>query len=56
MPIVAARMHGKFEASQLALGFVLGWLGPRLSGSAYPYKFARDGLFGSLPSALVFLP
>jgi hypothetical protein len=55
-PTVAARVRVEFDASQPTLGFVSGWLGLSLGDSICPYKFARDGLFGSLPSAFAFLP
>ena len=55
-PTVASRVRVEFKATHLSLGLHSGWLGPRLGDSARPYKFTREGLFGSLLPALAFLP
>jgi hypothetical protein len=54
-PTVVARVRVEFEATQPTLGFVSGWLDLSLDDSIHPYKFTRDGMFGSLHSAFAFL-
>jgi hypothetical protein len=55
-PTVAARVRKEFEATQPIPGFDSEWLDPHLGDSVHPYKFTRDRIFGSLPSALASLP
>jgi hypothetical protein len=55
-PTVASCVCVEFEETQPIPSLDSGWLGPRLGDSARPYKFTREGLFGSLLPALAFLP
>jgi hypothetical protein len=55
-PTIAVHVRVEFEVTHPSLGLHSGQLSPRFGDSARPYKFAREGLFGSLPPALAFLP
>jgi hypothetical protein len=55
-PTVAALVRVEFDVTHPSSGLHSGRLDPCFDDSACPYKFAREGLFGSLPPALAFLP
>lgn len=56
MPTIAAQVRMEFEVTWPIPGLDSGRLGPCLGDSARPYKFIREGRFGSLLPTLAFLP